>query len=521
MTNKTTKRALLASIVSLVLCFSMLLGTTFAWFTDSAVSGSNVITAGNLDIEVTYTLDGVTWNNLDGADDLFKKGLWEPGHTEVVVLKIENKGTLALKYSADINVVNEKVGKTKDGKDIVLSKILTVSTCTQQYTDSNGNIASGADIFPGMAFNQPEGWVGYQTTNTFENGKSIKQNKQLWPKESDYIAVEVDMAETVGNEANYKTAEAGEAADKYAPSITFGINVLATQYTYEKDSFGDQYDKDAEYPVYVPAGGAKDQIMGEDAAAILAALASGKDVIVDKNVDILGLTTDNIDAKGATATMNGVGPDAYGYLAFLPTNEGAVTVSNLKVNGSGFVEVGHYGNKGGPYVLNNVNIQNLAATLANGDKGFTLGCAFMAMGDVTLNNCVMTGTTAVQDGVMPVDLGCGQPWSGYTDGNDNKISTTINGGVYGTIYCWSKSVVTVDGAEVDTMYVAPSSGAVTIKAGTHVKTINVDYGTSTALDKAANIAKLVIEDGATVDTIVYKSTSYTVAEWNAYLATLN
>ena len=47
MTNtKSTKRALLASVMAMLLCFSMLLGTTFAWFTDSAASGSNVITAG-------------------------------------------------------------------------------------------------------------------------------------------------------------------------------------------------------------------------------------------------------------------------------------------------------------------------------------------------------------------------------------------------------------------------------------------------------------------------------------------
>ena len=76
--RRTTKRALLSSVVALLLCFSMLLGSTFAWFTDSAASGSNVITAGNLDIEVQYTLDGENWNNLDGADDLFQKGLWEP-----------------------------------------------------------------------------------------------------------------------------------------------------------------------------------------------------------------------------------------------------------------------------------------------------------------------------------------------------------------------------------------------------------------------------------------------------------
>ena len=89
---KQTKRALLLAVFTLIVCLGMLLGTTYAWFTDSVSSGSNVIQAGNLDLEVQYTLDGESWNNLDGATDLFQKGLWEPGHTEVVALKIENKG---------------------------------------------------------------------------------------------------------------------------------------------------------------------------------------------------------------------------------------------------------------------------------------------------------------------------------------------------------------------------------------------------------------------------------------------
>ena len=269
---------------------------------------------------------------------------------------------------------------------------------------------------------------------------------------------------------------------------------------------------------WVEAGEAKAQVMGEETAKMLDSLVAGNDLIVDEDMDLLGFDANDVDAAGATVTLNGVGPDAYGYLAFLPDAGESVSVSNLNVTGSGFVEIGHYGIGGGAYTANNLTIENLESTLANTDKGFTLGCAFMAFGDLTLNDCVMTGATA-QDGVLAVDLGCGQAWSGYKDGNDNKISTTINGGEYGTIYCWSQSIVTVNGAEVETMYVSPINGSVTIKAGTHIETINVDYGTSTA--NAARLAKLVIEDGATVDAIVYGGTTYTVAEWNAYVASLS
>ena len=240
--KRSTRSALLGSVLALVLCFTMLLGSTFAWFTDSASTGSNVIKSGNLDIKVEYSLDGKSWKDLDGAKDLFQKGPWEPGHTEVVLLKITNNGSLALKYTANMNIVNETVGKTVDGKDIVLSEILTVSTCTQQYTDGNGNVASGADIFPAMTFNGADGadgWIGYQTTATFKAGNVLKNDKQLSPKEADYIAVRVDMPETVGNEANHDGVN--------VPSIEFGLNVLATQYTEEEDSFGNSYDADAEY----------------------------------------------------------------------------------------------------------------------------------------------------------------------------------------------------------------------------------------------------------------------------------
>ena len=504
MTNtKSTKRALLASVMALLLCFSMLLSTTFAWFTDSAASGSNVITAGNLDIVVEYTLDGENWNALDGATDLFQKGLWEPGHTEVVALRITNNGSLALKYAANMNIVDETTGKTEDGADIVLSDILTVDSIIMD-TGAMG------DVLLGVAFGD-ESTLQYTNTASFKNANVLGADEMLLPGTSKYLIVKVDMAESVGSEANHNGTD--------IPTITFGINVLATQFTYEDDSFGDQYDKDAAYPVYVAAGGKKAQVTGEKAAEILESLVAGNDLIVDKDMDLLGFEADEVDAQGATVALNGVGPEAYGYLAFLPDADGDVTVSNLNITGSGFVEVGHYGMAGGPYVFNNVTIRDLAATLANNDKGFTLGCAFMGMGDVTLNNCVMTGATAVQNGVMPVDLGCGQAWSGYTDGNDNMISTTINGGEYGTIYCWSHSIVTVDGAKVDTMYVSPIKGTVTIKAGTTVNTLNVDYGTSSA--NATRLAKLVIEDGASVGQIVYSGNTYSVTEWNAYLASLN
>ena len=96
-----TKKALRGSLFALFLCIVLLIGTTFAWFTDTASTGVNKIQAGNLKVGLQYSHDGgATWTDVTKAtDDLFKKdALWEPGHVEYVNLKVANLGTLALKY---------------------------------------------------------------------------------------------------------------------------------------------------------------------------------------------------------------------------------------------------------------------------------------------------------------------------------------------------------------------------------------------------------------------------------------
>ena len=63
---------------------------------------------------------------------MFQKGMWEPGHTEVVALKFKNNGNLALKYSINMNIVNETVGVNKAGRDYKLSDCLQVKTLSQE-----------------------------------------------------------------------------------------------------------------------------------------------------------------------------------------------------------------------------------------------------------------------------------------------------------------------------------------------------------------------------------------------------
>ena len=236
--SKSTKRALVSSALAILMCVAMLIGTTFAWFTDTASTAVNKIQAGNLDIGVEYTLDGETWKDLDGATDIFQKGLWEPGHTEVVALKFKNNGSLALKYSINRNIVDETAGVNKLNQEYKLSDYLKVKTLSQE--------ASGiGDICIGMAFSARNDGLGYTNTANFKDATVLDHDLFLAPGEvGNYLIMKVYMPETVGNEANAISTEK-------AASIRFGLNVVATQVPYEKDSFGNTYDKDATYPVVV------------------------------------------------------------------------------------------------------------------------------------------------------------------------------------------------------------------------------------------------------------------------------
>ena len=121
--TRSTKRALLMSVLAMVLCVSMLIGTTFAWFTDSVTSSNNRIQAGNLDIELYYQNDVTKdWTKVDEMTNIFKADtLWEPGHTEVIKLKIANEGSLALKYQLGVNIVSEVGSINAEGDPFKLS----------------------------------------------------------------------------------------------------------------------------------------------------------------------------------------------------------------------------------------------------------------------------------------------------------------------------------------------------------------------------------------------------------------
>ena len=229
MNNKrATKRALLTSVMALVMCVVMLVGTTFAWFTDTASTGVNKIQAGNLDIELEMKNASGGWDKAEGKTLQFKKAagheseevLWEPGcRYELPELRIVNKGNLALKYKITVN------GVTGDAKLLEAIDFTAKMGATEIALDN----LKGAILPSGAA----------QTTA----GEAVGA--------TDPITIKGVMKTTAGNEYQ------GLSIDG------IGITVVATQYTYEKDSIDDQYDKDADATIQVNKDNIQDYLDGK------------------------------------------------------------------------------------------------------------------------------------------------------------------------------------------------------------------------------------------------------------------
>ncbi len=227
MNNKrATKRALLTSVMALVMCVVMLVGTTFAWFTDTASTGVNKIQAGNLDIELQMKDNDGNWVKAEGKTLTFKtkdnraadKILWEPGCTyELPELRIVNKGNLALKYKVIINGIKG---------------------------DAKLNEAIDWTITPGTA----------------TDGSNVVKLESA-PADYEYALTAKDAANTLTISGTMKKEAGNEYQGLSIDGI--GITVVATQYTYEKDSIDDQYDKDADATIQVNSENIQDYLDGK------------------------------------------------------------------------------------------------------------------------------------------------------------------------------------------------------------------------------------------------------------------
>jgi predicted ribosomally synthesized peptide with SipW-like signal peptide len=302
MNKSASKKTLIASAAAVSLSALLFAGTTYAWFTDSASSATSTIQSGNLDVNLyqlqktgtttnensetvdTYDYVAVTSNNavFDSKSD------WEPGAVQVVYLKVANDGSLALKYNLSLPIFENTKAVSVTNEEIDLSKVLK---------------ASVVKLDEGKMFDsRSEALAAAKTGTAVSLGTDSALAGNLTAKSGDTFAVVVYMPEETGNEANHTAAG--------APSIKVGVHVSAAQDTVENDSYGKDYDSNAEIPAYIPVSSAAD--LKEAAAA-----AKDGDVIelssdieltepltFTKAVTIKGDGDTTISGKAITATAD-------------------------------------------------------------------------------------------------------------------------------------------------------------------------------------------------------------------------
>ena len=223
MKKNTTKRSLLASVLALVMCVTMLVGTTFAWFTDSASTAVNKIESGTLHVDIVDE----SGNSLDGKTlsfrDVNKNAdiLWEPGATFALdSFRIVNTGKLALKYKVIINGVN-----------------------------GNAKLLEAIDFFVKIGDAEKVALADWEGILLPEGKTATTANEVVGA--TDLITISGTMKKEAGNEYQ------GLSIDG------IGITVVATQYTYEYDSKDNLYDKDADYTIQVNKDNIQDYLDGK------------------------------------------------------------------------------------------------------------------------------------------------------------------------------------------------------------------------------------------------------------------
>ena len=280
-----TKKALRGSLLALFLCIVLLIGTTFAWFTDTASTGVNKIQAGNLDVELEYSTDCSTWKTANQTTQMFDDdALWEPGHTEVVYLRVKNVGNLALKYNIATNSYDMERGKNAAGDLFYIDKYLKIGTAQTNtaFANREAAIAAIADTEKTIA----------KETQISKDWTVLKAGEKSAP-----TAVVLYMPTTVGNEAN-------NVQSRRKPSLKgLGFVVNATQATVESDSFNNTYDENAATTLStVSYSSGQHDITGKiQANGRFGAVQAEKTAKFTINADIYAVYGE--DASGTTAAM--------------------------------------------------------------------------------------------------------------------------------------------------------------------------------------------------------------------------
>ena len=475
--TKSTKRALLMSGLALLLCLSMFVGSTFAWFTDSVSTGVNKIKSGNLDVEL-YHMNfaeaakesnwsvgfGIPQNETGekvGPDTkLFlneegKPMLWEPGATCVESFRIKNEGSLALKYQFKIEFANAT--ETPEGK--TLADIINISAEEINYaengvpTGKSGGIANLDDrklgdgyVFEGtlLAGEEYNFWVGLQ-----------------------WVPSDVD------NEFNVKEGL----------SIDMGVTLLATQFTYEKDNYydGDQYDAGAEYPtVALPPITSIDDL--REAIATGGNFVLGADVAIPETLTVPAGTDISIDMAGYDFTADGVDNA-------LVVKGNATLINSSSESSSIIVNSAPAAPGSSSDTVQGIEVKSTGTlTIADGNidvKGDGLGIGVLNYGTLNMND----GTITVEgDGWNMYGI---FNYGGVVNMNGGEIVVNANGADTFGIVCFYDCTVNLNAGKIvvkkDANYaIGVLTGTATVTEGTEFA-YDIQLGAKYYVDPVANL----------------------------------
>ena len=437
--SKSTKRALITSALAILMCAAMLIGATFAWFTDTASTGVNKIVSGNLKVDIIGAdsdshIEKLNFTKAATTDaEAGAEILWEPGCRYLTEgFRIANKGNLALKWKAQVN------------------------TGTTAANEGNFDLLDVIDFY--LVTKAADGTETETALDEFTG--NLKKTET-----SDVYYIKGVMQTTAGNDYQGLTLDG------------ISITVVATQDTVESDSFDNQYDKDAEYPILVTTGDELQAIVSNATAPVNIVLTNSittnnfvipedKDVTLDLNgrtVTNAGshtiLNKGHLTLTDSSADKSGQIISLKGNTAALRNGDNAVcvveggTISRDGANGNTWHVVENFGKmtfNGGKVVLKNGNgfaitngwnyfdpgastthaVMEINALELDTDSSGIKNCRY---GDLTVNDVTVTSTgywALSNDYLGTAVINGGTLTSNSFKAVSNGAAMTVNGGTF-------------------------------------------------------------------------------------------
>ena len=496
MTRKRSKKsALLMSILSLLTCMTMLIGSTFAWFTDSVTSSGNIIKSGTLKVGMEWA-DGKTdpanantsWKDAStGA--IFNNDKWEPGYVDAKHIRISNKGTLALKYQLNI-LANGTVSKLADVIDV--------------YFADGGKTLTGRDM---------TGLTRVGTLTEVLAGMPANMSGDLDAGKNDTVTIALKMQETANND--YQGLEIGSE---------FAVQLFATQLTSEEDSFDENYDKFADYDGEISS-----------AASLKAALTKGgtykvlDNIAIDESMTIPAGVEVNLDMNGKSIT-GGYQADSTTKHVYAFENRGTLTLKDGTVNARGIANYGKLIVEDGVYnaIDNNggAAIWNYAGSNVEVNGGTFTAAQASAAPAATVMHVADGATAVVNGGTFKSDADWTYAIISYGDLtiNDANVSAehgaiaaesgklTINGGTYeitssGHVIYSPAATITLNGGSFKHSQIGASAeGNVILYASGSAKA-SVNGGTYDSVEAAFAYSSMIGNISITGGTFSNKATT--------------